>query len=106
MAIAFFRFAGKDNQDKDVVFGTALCSVLAISLFAGVGLSLFSQEIAAFAGQPGKGSWVRILGWVLAWTPLPTSPCPLRFDERPTSCRIQITEIVTNLSLNVFFSVL
>ena len=105
MAIAFFRFAGKDNQDKDVVFGTALCSVLAISLFAGVGLSLFSQEIAAFAGQPGKGSWVRILGWVLALDAIAYLPLArLRFDERPISfAGIQISEIITNLSLNIFF---
>ncbi|MEC8627244.1 MAG: polysaccharide biosynthesis protein, partial [Bacteroidota bacterium] len=100
MAIAFFRFAGKDNQDKDIVFGTAMCSVMAISLFAGIGLSLFSQEVAAFAGQPGKGSWVRILGWVLALDAIAYLPLArLRFDERPTSfAGIQITEIVTNLS--------
>ena len=63
-AIAFL-ICGQGQQDKDVVFGTALCSVLAISLFAGVGLSLFSQEIAAFAGQPAKdlgcGFWAGFL---------------------------------------------
>ena len=105
MAIAFFRFAGKYDQDKDVVFGTALCSVMAISLCTGIGLSLFSHEVAAFAGQPGKGSWVRILGWVLAFDAIAYLPLArLRFDERPISfAGIQITEIVTNLSLNVFF---
>ena len=74
-------------------------------LVTGIGLSLFSQEIAAFAGQPGKGSWVRILGWVLALDAIAYLPLArLRFDERPTRfAGIQITEIVTNLSLNVFF---
>ena len=105
MAIAFFRFAGKDNQDKDVVFGTAFFSVMAISLFTGLGLSLFSQDVAAFAGQPGKDYWVRILGWILALDAIAYLPLArLRFDEQPKSfAGIQITEILTNLSLNVFF---
>ena len=106
MAIAFFGLQAKDNQDKGLVFGTALCSVMAISLFAGIGLSLFLKEVAAFAGQPGKGVlgagfWAGVLALdAIAYLPL----ARLRFDERPTSfAGIQITEIVTNLSLNVFF---
>lgn len=105
MAIAFFRFAGKGAHDKDKVFGTALISVLVISLCTGIGLSLFADEVASAVSQPGKGQWVRLLGWVLAIDAIAYLPLArLRFDERPrTFAGIQITEILLNLGLNVFF---
>jgi O-antigen/teichoic acid export membrane protein len=104
METAFFNFSVKE-KDKDLVYSTALLSVVLSTTFFFLILISFSNEIQEFLGYASSKGFVAWVVLIIATDAAAAIPfARLRSQNRPGRFAfIKMVNILVNIGLNVFF---
>ncbi len=104
METAFFRFASNSDDPKKV-FGTAMGSLLATTVFFTICLLALSQPIANYLQYPDNAEYVRWFALIIAFDTLVNIPfAQLRLQAKPsTYAGLKLINVLTNVGLNIFF---
>lgn len=107
METAFFKFNQKE-ENKDRVYSSGLASLVVTSLLFLLIASLFSQTLANWMGYPGNQKYVIWFAWILGLDALSAIPfARLRAQNKAFRfAMIKMVNILTNISLNLFFILL
>lgn len=107
METGFFRFANKNREIADKVYGNTLISVGFTSLIFAVICIIFAQPIADILGYSSHPEYIAMLGAVVAMDAFGAIPFAyLRFKSRPIKfAALKLLMIFTNILFNIFFLV-
>lgn len=107
METGFFRFANKNKEIADKVYGNTLISVGFTSLIFAVICIIFAQPIADILGYSSHPEYIAMLGAVVAMDAFGAIPFAyLRFKSRPIKfAALKLLMIFTNILFNIFFLV-
>jgi len=107
METGFFRFANKDKENADKVYGNSLITVGFTSLLFAIATVVFSQPIATLMGYPANSEYIAMLGAVVAMDAFGAIPFAyLRFKSRPIKfASLKLLMIFVNIFFNIFFLV-
>lgn len=107
METGFFFFARK-HEKPESVFSTATVPLLISGLILLLTGSIFSDEIIAAAGYPGKGEYVLWFAAILAADAVSSLFFAwLRFNDKARNfAAIRLINIAINIGLNLFFILL
>ncbi|MDD3077575.1 MAG: polysaccharide biosynthesis C-terminal domain-containing protein [Paludibacter sp.] len=105
METGFFRFANKNPEDSNKVYGNALISVGSTSVIFAVFIILFNQPIANALSYPNHPEYIWMLGLSVAMDAFSAIPFAyLRFKNRPYMfAGLKIFYIILYIFLNLFF---
>ena len=109
METAFFRFAarkdGGNGEEARAHYDLALTSVVVSSLLFSGTLVLFSSDVAAWLGYPGRGLFVRWLAIIVAIDAVVAIPfARLRLEKKARQfATARVVNIGLNVLLNLFF---
>lgn len=107
METAFFRFASKNNlqKDNDTIFSTTLTSLLVSTFLFTLPLLIFSGNIAAELDHGGHADYIIYFVLIIAFDTLCNIPfAKLRLDNRPWKyLSAKVLNISINIFLNLFF---
>ncbi len=108
METGFFRFANKDKENADKVYGNSLIIVGFTSLLFAIATIVFAQPIATLMGYPNNSEYIAMLGVVVAMDAFGAIPFAyLRFKSRPIKfASLKILMIFVNIFFNIFFLVI
>jgi len=108
METGFFRFANKDKENADKVYGNSLIVVGFTSLLFAIVTVVFAQPIATLMGYPNNAEYIAMLGVVVAMDAFGAIPFAyLRFKSRPIKfASLKILMIFVNIFFNIFFLVI
>ncbi len=108
METGFFRFANKDKENADKVYGNSLIVVGFTSLLFAIITVVFAQPIATLMGYPLNPEYIAMLGVVVAMDAFGAIPFAyLRFKSRPIKfASLKILMILVNIFFNIFFLVI
>jgi O-antigen/teichoic acid export membrane protein len=108
METGFFRFANKDKENADKVYGNSLITVGFTSLLFAIVTVVFAQPIATLMGYPDNAEYIAMLGVVVAMDAFGAIPFAyLRFKSRPIKfASLKILMIFVNIFFNIFFLVI
>ncbi|VBB47274.1 Polysaccharide biosynthesis protein [uncultured Paludibacter sp.] len=108
METGYFRFANKETENADKVYGNSLLSVGFTSLLFTVLLIIFNRSIANALGYSNHSEFIWMLGLTVAMDAFSSIPFAyLRFIKRPIAfAAMKFLYIVLNIVLNLFFLVL
>ncbi len=108
METGFFRFANKDKENADKVYGNSLIIVGFTSLLFAIATVVFAQPIATLMGYPNNAEYIAMLGVVVAMDAFGAIPFAyLRFKSRPIKfASLKILMIFVNIFFNIFFLVI
>ncbi len=108
METGFFRFANKDKENADKVYGNSLIVVGFTSLLFAISTVVFAQPIATLMGYPLNPEYIAMLGVVVAMDAFGAIPFAyLRFKSRPIKfASLKILMILVNIFFNIFFLVI
>ncbi len=108
METGFFRFANKDKENADKVYGNSLIVVGFTSLLFAIVTVVFAQPIATLMGYPDNAEYIAMLGVVVAMDAFGAIPFAyLRFKSRPIKfASLKILMIFVNIFFNIFFLVI
>lgn len=102
METAFFRFASK-TKDPHTYYNAALTAIVLSSVSFSAIFILFSSQIAASLGYPGKGLFITWLALIVAMDAIVAIPfARLRLEKK---ARKFATARVVNIALNVFLNI-
>lgn len=107
METGFFRFANKNKEAAEKVYGNTLLAVGFTSLvFALLTLS-FASPIASAIGYEQHPEYIAMLGVIIAMDAFGSIPFAwLRFSNRPLKfASLKLMMIITNIAFNLFFLV-
>lgn len=104
METAFFNFSSKE-PNKDLVYGTALSSILGSTVILSLPLLLFAGSIAAALGYPGYSEYIWWVVVILATDALSAIPfARLREQNKAKKfAAIKMVNILVNVGINLFF---
>lgn len=104
METAFFRF-GHKQADREVVFGTAVTSILVSTVLFLLVVLAGAPRIAAWLAYPDKASYVRLFALILASDALAALPfARLRLEGRPGRFAwLKVVNILLNIGFVLFF---
>lgn len=107
METGFFRFANKQKEIADKVYGNTLISVGFTSFIFAVCCIVFAQPIADIMGYSAHPEFIAMLGSVVAMDAFGAIPFAfLRFKNRPIKfAALKLLMIFTNIFFNIFFLV-
>jgi len=107
METGFFRFANKDKENADKVYGNSLITVGFTSLLFAIATVVFSQPIATLMDYPANSEYIAMLGAVVAMDAFGAIPFAyLRFKSRPIKfASLKLLMIFVNIFFNIFFLV-
>ena len=107
METAFFRFS-REESDKDSVYSTSLISLSVSTLVFIILVYLFRSPLANWADYPGKENYIVWFGWILSLDALASIPfARLRsLNKAIPFAAINLTGILVNIGLNLFFILL
>ena len=107
METGFFRFANKNKEIADKVYGNTLISVGFTSLIFAVICIIFAQPSADILGYSSHHEYIAMLGAVVAMDAFGAIPFAyLRFKSRPIKfAALKLLMIFTNILFNIFFLV-
>jgi len=105
METGFFRFANKNPEDADKVYGNSLISVGSTSLFFAIIIILFNQSLANALSYQDHPEYIWMLGLSVAMDAFSAIPFAyLRFKNRPYMfAGLKIFYIILYIFLNLFF---
>ena len=108
METGFFRFANKDKDNADKVYGNSLIAVGFTSLIFAAVCVVFSEYIATLMGYPEHSEYISMLGLVVAMDAFGAIPFAyLRFKSRPIKfASLKLLMIFVNIFFNIFFLVI
>ncbi len=107
METGFFRFANKDPENANKVYGNTLISVGFTSLIFALFIILFNQPIADLLSYSKHPEYIWMLGLSVAMDAFSAIPFAyLRFKKRPyVFAGLKIFYIILYIFLNLFFLV-
>ncbi len=107
METAFFRF-NEHEPDKEKVFSTGMISLIFSSVIFLVLVSYFAVPVAKWILYPDHKNYIVWFAWILALDALSSIPfAHLRSQNRASRFAwIKMTNIIINISLNLFFLLL
>lgn len=107
METGFFRFANKNKEIANKVYGNTLISVGFTSLIFAVICIIFAQPIADILEYSSHPEYIAMLGAVVAMDAFGAIPFAyLRFKSRPIKfAALKLLMIFTNILFNIFFLV-
>ncbi|MEA4937155.1 MAG: polysaccharide biosynthesis C-terminal domain-containing protein [Paludibacter sp.] len=107
METGFFRFANKNKEIANKVYGNTLISVGFTSLIFAALCIIFAQPIANILGYSSHPEYIAMLGSVVAMDAFGAIPFAyLRFKSRPIKfAALKLLMIFTNILFNIFFLV-
>lgn len=107
METGYFRFANKDAEHSDKVYGNSLISVGITSLLFILFVVLFNHSIATLLGYTNHPEFILMLGITVALDAFSSIPFAyLRFVKRPiVFASLKFVYILLNIILNLFFLV-
>ena len=109
METAFFRFSEQEkNGEKDKVFSTAIVSLFITSVIFLLLISVFSGSVAKWIDYPDARNYVVWFAWILTLDALSAIPfARLRAQNKAKLfASINLTGIIINIGLNLFFILL
>lgn len=108
METGFFRFANKDRENANKVYGNSLITVGFTSLLFAIVSVVFAQPIATLMGYPQNAEYIAMLGVVVAMDAFGAIPFAyLRFKSRPIKfASLKLLMIFVNIFFNIFFLVI
>lgn len=108
METGFFRFANKNKENANQIYGNTLIAVGFTSLVFALVTLVFSQPIATSLGYANHSEYIAMLGAVVAMDAFGAIPFAyLRFSSRPLRfAALKLTMIFVNIFFNVFFLVI
>jgi len=108
METGFFRFANKDPENSQKVYGNTLISVGITSLLFALIIVLFYQPIANGLGYANHSEFIWLLGLTVAMDAFASIPFAyLRFVKRPiVFAGLKLLYVALNIVLNLFFLIL
>ena len=107
METGYFRFANKEAENAEKVYGNSLFSIGFTSLLFSVFIVVFQHSIANFLGIGTHPEFIWMLGLTVAMDAFASIPFAyLRFQKRPNLfATMKFLYIVLNIILNLFFLV-
>ena len=109
METAFFRFSEQEKDgEKDRVYSTALISLFITSVVFLLLISLFSGSVAKWIDYPDASDYVIWFAWILTLDAMAAIPfARLRAQNKAKMfATVNLTGILINIGLNLFFIVL
>jgi O-antigen/teichoic acid export membrane protein len=109
METAFFRFSEQEKDgERDKVYSTALISLFITSIVFLLFVSLFSGSVAKWIDYPDAKNYVVWFGWILALDAISAIPfARLRaLNKAKVFASVNLTGILINIGLNLFFIIL
>lgn len=108
METGYFRFANKNPENSDKVYGNTLISVGFTSLLFALLIVFFHQSIATMLGYSNHPEFIWMLGLTVAMDAFASIPFAyLRYQKRPVVfASMKLLYIALNIILNLFFLVL
>ncbi len=109
METAFFRFSEQEkNGEKDKVFSTAIVSLFITSVIFLLLISVFSGSVAKWIDYADARNYVVWFAWILTLDALAAIPfARLRAQNKAKLfASINLTGIIINIGLNLFFILL
>ncbi len=108
METGFFRFANKNPENSDKIYGNTMISVGFTSLLFVLLIVTFHQPVAGFLGYSGQSEFIWMLGVIVAMDAFASIPFAyLRFQKRPiVFAGLKILYIALNILFNLFFLIL
>lgn len=108
METGFFRFANKDKENADKVYGNTLIAVGFTSFLFALITIVFAQPIANVMGYANNPEYIAMLGAVVAMDAFGAIPFAyLRFKSRPIKfAGLKLLMIFVNIFFNIFFLVI
>lgn len=107
METGFFRFANKNKECAERVYGNTLLSVGLTSLLFGITAVVFAKPVANALGYANHPEYIAMMGLVIAMDAFGSIPFAwLRFKNRPIKfASFKLLMILTNILFNIFFLV-
>ena len=107
METTFFRF-NEQEKEKEKVFSTGMISLLFTTGIFIITISLFSGTLARWIDYADNSNYIIWFGWILALDSLSSIPfARLRAQNKAKRFAIiNMTGIITNIGLNLFFILL
>jgi len=107
METGYFRFANKDPENSDKVYGNSLISVGITTLLFILFVVLFNHPIATLLGYTNHPEFILMLGITVAVDAFSSIPFAyLRYVKRPiVFASLKFVYILLNIILNLFFLV-
>lgn len=107
METGFFRFANKNPENSNKVYGNSLIAVGFTSLLFALLIVLFHQPVANGLGYANHSEFIWMLGVIVAMDAFSSIPFAyLRFIKRPiVFASLKLLYIALNIILNLFFLV-
>ncbi len=108
METGFFRFANKNKEEADKVYGVTLTSVGSTSLLFALCCIFFSGSIAERMGYANHAEFIAMLGVVVAMDAFASIPFAyLRFRSQALKfAGLKLLYIILNVFFNLFFFLL
>jgi len=108
METGYFRFANKDVEKADKVYGNSLISIGFTSVVFAILLIIFNRNIANVLGYANHAEFIWLLGLTVAMDAFASIPFAyLRFIKRPIAfASMKFLYITLNIILNLFLLVL
>ncbi len=108
METGFFRFANKEGENPQTVYGTSLIALFTTSLLFAVVCVIWQVPIANTLGYPSHSEFIALLGIVVAMDAFASIPFAyLRYRKRPLQfAALKLLFVFLNIALNLFFLVL
>lgn len=105
METGFFRFANKDPQNYQKIYGNTMISIGGSSLIFVALIVLFHQQIANFLGYQNQSEFIWMLGIIVAMDAFSSIPFAyLRFQKRLIAfAGLKLLYIGLNIAFNLFF---
>ncbi|MDA3853335.1 MAG: oligosaccharide flippase family protein [Bacteroidales bacterium] len=107
METSFFRFSGKDNDDKRV-YGTSLTALFSTSVLFALAMVLLRDSAAQFLGYDQLGHLVAMMAIMVGMDAFLCIPfARLRYEKRPMKfAGLKFINVFLNIGANLFFIVL
>lgn len=107
METSFFRFSGKDNDDKKV-YGTSLTALFSTSTLFILVMVFFRQGVAGFLGYDGMGHIIAMMAIMVGMDAFLCMPfARLRYEQRPIKFSVlKFINVFLNIGGNLFFILL
>ncbi|MFC5409184.1 polysaccharide biosynthesis C-terminal domain-containing protein [Larkinella bovis] len=105
---AFFRYAARQNDNRQRVFNETLSIVLILSLGATALITVLSPQIANWLDYPGQQTFITWVAMIAATDAIVSIPfARLRIENKARQfVKTKLINISLNVALNVFFLVI
>ncbi len=108
METSFFRYAGKDGNDSEKVYGTSLTALFSSSALFAIAMVFFRNNVASFLGYEELGHIIGMMATLVAMDAFLCMPfARFRIEKRPIKFAVlKFINVFINIGVNLFLILL